>query len=820
MTSKFQSNMHSTSQTHKTKLKNYKINPFTIPRPNSFNEVFSNENHLPIFSTTIESVPPFTDSYYKVKEENNTSPRFIRSTMVKVPTLQKVLINSHLNFGIYFQPFTQIPSFEKDIFKKDISESNKEIIRCNKCKAYINNKWELGNMYLKCNLCENNISLDNNEIDENYIKAPTVDYKIKKTEFIPHYIFYIDISYEAYNNGFSSYILNSILLNLDYFHNKEQTHICIVLFNNYSMFYIIFDQNGEYKIIIMSDIEDPFCPLDIKKCFILLNENLKIGIEKLINNLEKFIVIKSNNSYKKIQCQKALLNCIISGIDSLKTNGGRNMIFFYNKSNEIFNIEEKEKQTLKNIINTCIEEHIVIDLFVYDIIENSKFLKEDIKYFSQYCFNSGGKFLYYPVNNPFSKNLFSQIELNFNLEKIYYDLLSIISVNNYYDCRFMLRHSSQIDCYEILGGFLNKLGLGIQFGGCSNDTSFTYLFRLNEELKIKILNFQIAGLYIDNFGDQYLRLYNYSIGTTNKVSDLFITLDIDVITKLTLMKEINNNLIINMDFISKNKTKLETENTIDYNIKKENLSLYKRILDSFLFYRNEGSDDKDPSRLILPSTLKYFPLFINSYIKQKNLYFQFQILSLPVYSIIKMLYPKLYRIDDIQNDQSYCAQNVKDKDLIIHNIGYLNEKLNIIQKPYMLRLSKDSLDWDSAYIIDDGQFINMYIFNYIEFDFYKKVFSVDNWEECIKNFIMNLDENEDVDNQDDLKKRIRNIIQQLQNENYEHIQPVKIYFLNENNWKTDKNIILKYLIEDDINGYDSYVDYLCKIHSDIQREMD
>ena len=185
-----------------------------------------------------------------------------------------------------------------------------------------------------------------------------------------------------------------------------------------------------------------------------------------------------------------------------------------------------------------------------------------------------------------------------------------------------------------------------------------------------------------------------------------------------------------------------------------------------------------------------------------------------------MLYPKLYRIDDIQNDQSYCAQNVKDKDLIIHNIGYLNEKLNIIQKPYMLRLSKDSLDWDSAYIIDDGQFINMYIFNYIEFDFYKKVFSVDNWEECIKNFIMNLDENEDVDNQDDLKKRIRNIIQQLQNENYEHIQPVKIYFLNENNWKTDKNIILKYLIEDDINGYDSYVDYLCKIHSDIQREMD
>ena len=41
-------------------------------------------------------------------------------------------------------------------------------------------------------------------------------------------------------------------------------------------------------------------------------------------------------------------------------------------------------------------------------------------------------------------------------------------------------------------------------------------------------------------------------------------------------------------------------------------------------------------------------------------------------------------------------------------------KYNIIQKPILLRLSKDVIDFDCAYLIDNGYYIYLIIFNHIE----------------------------------------------------------------------------------------------------------
>ena len=347
----------------------------------------------------------------------------------------------------------------------------------------------------------------------------------------------------------------------------------------------------------------------------------------------------------------------------------------------------------------------------------------------------------------------------------------------------MLRHSKEIDCFEIIGSFLNKNQEAIEFGGCSNDISFGYIFRLIDNLvSNQRIHFQIACLYIDNYGYQYLRLFNYTITAEEDINKIYSSLDIDAITKLTLIREVRKSTINPIDDPDKRK--------------KEYTELYKRIVESFVFYRKKGSDDKDMSRLILPSTLKYFPIYINSFIKNKDTFYNYQILSLPIYSVIKMLYPKFYRLDDIQNDQTYFTTNVKDKTLIRHNIGYLNEKLNIIEKPYMLRLSKDSIDFDSAFLIDDGIYINIYIFEYIEFDFYKIIFNCQDWDDCIKNFITTIEDDGENNNNknNDLKQRILNIISELRDENYGKIQPVRLYFLNERTWKVNKHIILKYLI--------------------------
>ena len=98
---------------------------------------------------------------------------------------------------------------------------------------------------------------------------------------------------------------------------------------------------------------------------------------------------------------------------------------------------------------------------------------------------------------------------------------------------------------------------------------------------------------------------------------------------------------------------------------------------------------------------------------------------------IKFLFPRFYRVDDIVFDQTYLAKKIIDKSLIIKNIGEPN-KYGIIQKPYMLRLSIDNIDFDSAYIIDDGEYIDFLVFNYIEFEFYDDVFHQSTWSDCFE----------------------------------------------------------------------------------------
>ena len=77
-----------------------------------------------------------------------------------------------------------------------------------------------------------------------------------------------------------------------------------------------------------------------------------------------------------------------------------------------------------------------------------------------------------------------------------------------------------------------------------------------------------------------------------------------------------------------------------------------------------------------------------------------KLLREPIYSTMKFLYPKFYRIDNIKGEQTNINNTIK-----LENIGLINEKYNIIQKPLLLRLSRDVIEFDCAYLIYNGCFI-------------------------------------------------------------------------------------------------------------------
>lgn len=101
-----------------TKERDYKINPRAIPRPNHYEEVYKHpETKQPIFDTIEDSHPPASTTFFMVRETQNSSCRFVRSSLSKIPIDQGTLNSSCLLFGMYFQPFAEIPEGEAEIPK-------------------------------------------------------------------------------------------------------------------------------------------------------------------------------------------------------------------------------------------------------------------------------------------------------------------------------------------------------------------------------------------------------------------------------------------------------------------------------------------------------------------------------------------------------------------------------------------------------------------------------------------------------------------------------------------------------------------------------
>ena len=823
---------HNTSQRHKTPTNKYSINPYDIPRPSQEKEIYLNKENLPIYETNLSTSLPFSTKFYTVKETKNSSCKFIRPTINAIPTSPSFFDETGLPFGICVRPFYQINKNESQIPK---IQNNGHIFRCEKCKSYINNKYKftyskLNKQIAICNLChhENDLNINFQGVKNEYLNNndtsclelinPTIDFiapqnfKSKKI-FVPHYLFMIDISETSYQLGLPSYIINSIQINLDSIHNYENSYIAFALYDFKNIYYFYIEKD-DVRISIMGDINDPFCPLSLKKLYIKIGSN-KEKINSLIEKINLFINDKNKNFNNNINIKNkqisTITGCAIkSGVDSLLENGGRILVFTCNPCNHGFGASIIREIYLKNnkvkdphksnpffpqhnlfaeIGQKAAKNKIVIDQFI--------FLSElyDISTFSIASTLSGGDiFFYQDVGGEVPQYLY---------EKLYFDITRVLTRPNYYNCKFMLRYSKGIDCYEILGPFTKKLGDAFELGGCDPDYCFYYNFRLNQQFKKdEILHIQLAALYEDNYSDIYIRVFNYSFEVIEELPNLFGLLDMNSIMKSLVYKSIS--LIYNTNF-------QDIKNFLE-----------DKIINTFKYYRINVKKKASASQLIIPLGIQYIPLYINSFFKlnifldnaksdkiNQILYIANKLLREPINRTIKFLYPKFYRIDNIKKGQ-YDINNEENR---IYNIGLLNEKYNIINKPLLLRLSKDEIDFDSAYLIDDGIFINIFIFNQINSNFYQDLFNIGNFYD-----LKNIGINElNQENQTELNQRILNIISQLRNENEDYIQPIRIFFFEENDIS---NFILNQLLkEDELNGYSNYTEYLCTIHKKIQENF-
>jgi len=227
---------------------------------------------------------------------------------------------------------------------------------------------------------------------------------------------------------------------------------------------------------------------------------------------------------------------------------------------------------------------------------------------------------------------------------------------NYYNVAFKLRATQEIDIVEVLGSFGRRAGSALSLAGFDPDSSLSFICRLKEKPQTTNINFQLAVIFTDNFNKRLLRIINYSISTTNDIITMYKNLDVDVLTKITVQKS-----IALLQSVGCNATRKE---------------LYNRLINVLYLYRQQNSQPS--SELVLPEAIKYYPLYLASLFKttvriilnqllrnnknsehiNNSIGLINRLMREPIYSSIKFLYPKLYRIDDITADTQEIVERL------------------------------------------------------------------------------------------------------------------------------------------------------------------
>ena len=813
-----------------------RINSNSLPRPSEFEDYYENLDKKSIFYSSVGAHPPHSTSKYFVIETENSSCRIIRSSLVKLPVNQSLLLKTGVLFGLYCQPFAEFNGNEKKI---PVIDGSKGIFRCKSCNSYINNKYNLtyfknNQRILICNICQiENVINNNDAINEKYFLGdnqenlelinPTIDFippenLTKKTKkFIPHYCIMIDISSISYDLGFPNYVLNSFLSNLNAFDNQENSFISFATYDNKGIQFYSLNRNKEINISFMNDINYPFSPISPKQIFFNVKDNQE-DISILIEKINAYITKRRENF--KNGSKNIGGAAICAAVDTLYEYGGRAMIFSCTSNKIGFgssslnnkygsglnllsktddnkikaNLEEEEKKLLNSeneyelfseqnrdfnsIIDKCNKNRIVVDQFIFGEIDY------DLNKLEQVSNCTGGGIYHYIFNQ---KTILNDIgnSINYYYERLFYDITRIISRNNVYGINVVLRNTLGIEILEILGGMNNIINNNPSFfniAGFDPDSSFMYNLKIDDSfVNNQKIDFQLAVFYTDNYSNNYLRVINYTILTSDSIEKVISEVDIDITIKLILCKELNN--------LSRIEGMKIRENIIE------------RIIDSFASYKKATKQTSSP-QLILPAQLKFLPVFMNSFFKKfyfkkrKNLddittiiALKHFIMKAPIYSILLYLYPKLYKI----------------------KLEFLNLKTKI-------RLSGENIKSNRLYISCDGIFVDFYIFNYLEEKYYNMLFGYNDFKECFQNIENCKTLNEENLEQSEEGKQILDFIEDKRKENIGFYAPVRIFLIEKETWIKSQE--LKHLlVEDELNLEESYCNELVGIHSKIENKI-
>lgn len=204
--------------------------------------------------------------------------------------------------------------------------------------------------------------------------------------------------------------------------------------------------------------------------------------------------------------------------------------------------------------------------------------------------------------------------------------------------------------------------------------------------------------------------------------------------------------------------------------------LEKTLVDLLVYYRSKCSNNTSLSQFVLPDSIKCLPVLVQSFYK-RNMLEKTRIVGFSVEQTLRYFYPRLLSLSEYAI--SSCLAATKN-----------------------LRLSASNLTEDDIYILENSQRILIYIPRSVDRALVEKLFDVD---PSGVTFIVQSDAEENA--------ILNNIVNEVR-DHYNREMGVCVCIAGESMNEAE---FLMFMTEDAINNVSDYIDYIFKLHFEVQK---
>lgn len=720
----------------------------------------------------------------------NCHPRFLRLTSHALPSSQSLLTRWHLPLGIVVHPLAEVPDGDEVPI---VNFGPAGIVRCRRCRTYINSyvtftdagrKW-------RCNICalmndvpgEYFCALDANgrrcDLDQRpELSKGSVEF-VAPTEYMvrppmpPSFFFVIDVSVSAVRSGLLEVVAKTIKSCLDDLPGFPRTQIGFLTFDSALHFYSLKSSLSQPQMMVVADLDDIFLPLP---------DDLLVNLSDSRNVVDAFLDSLPSMFQDNANMESAFGPALKASYMVMSQLGGKLLIFqstlpslgvgrlrlrgddlrVYGTDKE-HNLRIPEDSFYKQMAADFTKNQIAVDIYAF----SEKY--SDIASLGTLAKYTGGQVYHYP-----------SFKADSHQAKLRHELTRDLTRETAWEAVMRIRCSKGVRFTTYHGHFMLRSVDLLALPAVDSDKAFAMQLTLEETLLTsQVVFFQVALLYTSSSGERRIRVHTAVVPVVPELAEMYRQADTGAIISLL--------------------SRLAIENSLSNKLDDARQMIQLKIVKGLKEYRNlYAVQHRLSGRMIYPESLKLLPLYAMCLSKSAALRGGFadasldercaagySMMILPIRRLLKLLYPSLYRADEI-------IMKAADSE------DFLRQ----------LPLTIGSLDSRGLYICDDGFSFVFWLGQMLSSDVVNKILGVDS------SMFPDLSKVQFCQQDNDVTRKIRTILQQLRNDDPSYYQLVHVVRQGE---QPRESVLFKSkLVEDQVAGGSNYSDWILQIHRQSQ----